>query len=118
MQPIINDGPCTFGHEGKAYTANGAYLDDDGGVVYIVYHQDCPSCYWHAETWHGEKIARVTTMSTWKVQCRTYGYYRMRAIRFRVGDRLYHGRFNEDSGQLCRVRRIRGYRPLRIAGIA
>jgi hypothetical protein len=104
----INDGPCTFvGPNGYEYTNQGAYLDESQGMVYIT--RDKASNRLKVTTWSGEVIANeVTVTSEWRVYGQRLGMYKMRAIKFKVNDTTYHGRYSCDWSELCKVKRVKG----------
>lgn len=100
----INDGPCDFEFQGKTFTANGAYLDESGGGVYVVKKDG----KLQATDWNGNVIAeKVALVSEWTLHGK-HGPYRMSSIRFKYNGKTYAGRYGSDWSQLCRVKALKG----------
>lgn len=102
MTPIIETN-CKFTHEGKTYQANGACLDERGGIVYITMKNG----HLIATEWNGRLIsANVHVVSKWKQY--SHGVpYQMCAIRFSVSNMTYSGRYSSDWSQACKVKRVK-----------
>jgi hypothetical protein len=100
---MILEQNCTITIGGKAFTAGGAWLTDQGGAVYIVEN----SGRLEARTWHGEKLADAELVSRWNMYGASLGRYEMRAIRFAWEGKVYHGRYSSDWSELCKVRRMK-----------
>jgi hypothetical protein len=97
----FNEGLCDFmGHK-----AQGSWLEGDKGAVYIIEKND----HLIATKWNGELIsANVRIVSEWNIWSKVYGRVKMRHIRFNIDiNKTYSGRYNTDTGQLCRVKRLK-----------
>ena len=90
---------CVVEHQGQRYSAGGTYMTQGHALVYIDGDR--------ATTWNGEPLGRVTVVNRWRVPTRWQGWYTMAAVRVVMADGTkWCGRYNEDGGQACRLRRI------------
>lgn len=101
---MINEKDCVVEHKGKTFVANGARLDDLGGVVYISEDTKVIPTRFKATTWHGDFIAWVTLNKEWKQNSLHKGRFTMRSIRFKYNDKTYWGRYGSDWAQSCNVK--------------
>lgn len=102
----IAETNCTITHEGKSFSASGAWLTEQGGAVYIIRRDNQLT----VETWNGDLIsANIQVVPEWIQYSRAGHPYRMRSIRFSVaGNICFSGRYSPDWAELCRVKRVRG----------
>jgi hypothetical protein len=97
---VLDEGPCTFEFEGHKFTSGGAYLDANGGTVYIGHYGDIDTQKrnW-AITWHGVGIAPLLYHRVYRGNM-----CRMAAIAFVYNGVRYYGRYSYDWKEICNVR--------------
>lgn len=98
----VTDAPyieldCTITHDGKSYTANGAYLDENACIGYL--HTDGI-----LTNWHGCPIGTYRIAATWKTP-RSYVSATMSQVYATVNGITYTGR-SAGIGMLFRGRRV------------
>lgn len=86
---------ATIKHEGKEYSAMGAYISDNYVVGYISKAEpveNFPHVTQHwLTTWQGEKIGRAYVVSTWRTP-RSYLSSTMSQIEVNIAGKMYTGR--------------------------
>jgi hypothetical protein len=107
--PIVDDGPCTItspsGHE---FTANGAYVNEEGGCAYVDvtgFGKDAEIRSGTLTDWHGNEIGTYHVTGRWYWRNNSYAGVRMASIRATIQGREYTGKLGYDYNQLVRLRR-------------
>lgn len=119
MTAIVSEPKCTLNLNGSTFTAGGAWLTEEAGMVYAAPcstagHDQIwprgadwpfrPGCSGKVKTWDGKVIGDYIVTSTWLApRCA-----RMAALSIVIQpNRHYHGRFGFDSGDAIRIRRVK-----------
>jgi hypothetical protein len=88
---------ATIGHNGKEYSAMGAYISDDYVVGYISKAEPVEGFpnmkpqHW-LTTWEGEKIGRAYFVSTWRLSISSYISSTMSQIEVNIAGKVFTGR--------------------------
>jgi hypothetical protein len=112
MTVLIDDGPCTItGPEGQTFTAGGAWLTDDAGVLYVadvsgIGPKSVLASRGELQTWHGQTVGTYYVTGRWD-RWTKYDRIRMAAIRATIDGKEYHGRFGYDWNQSVFLRRCK-----------
>jgi hypothetical protein len=82
-QPFVESN-CAIEHEGKSFTANGAFVSDTHIVAYLGKDNVLTD-------WHGNPLGTYRIVSTWKTP-RSYVSGTMHAVHARIDGYTYKGR--------------------------
>lgn len=107
--PLIHETACTFEHNGKTFTNQGAYVDANYANVYVVPKWDKSKAepwvtFINVTDWHGKILGQGRVTSSWR-QNHAAGSYRMQSVTFKIGMWWYTGRYAPDYGNLVKAKR-------------
>jgi hypothetical protein len=104
----VNETECTFEVNGQKFTNRGAYVDDNFADVYVTRNekdrQALAGSTIKVTDWHGNKLGAGVILKEWRLR----NYTRMVSVRFIIDGVVYSGRFNYDTGQLVRGKKVKG----------
>jgi len=103
-----NEHTCTIKHDGREYSASGAFQIEGVAGVYIT---DKPGGGFEVVGWHGQVLGSCVEVSTWYVQTRWLGRSTWRSYHVRLHDgTCWHGRHNAETGQFLSLRPLKATR--------
>ena len=94
---------CTFTHEGKNFTNNGAYIVGDVGAVYITVVAGQLS----ATDWQGNVLGKAKILTTWERYAPSFGRCMWASYQVTMNDgSKWHGRHHM-FWQLLKIKRYK-----------
>jgi hypothetical protein len=106
---------CTVSHEGRTFTARGAYVTESSAIVYVGKPWDSPisAQRWQGPVtdWHGKVIGAYREVSRWRVPNGWVSGW-VHAYRVNITDEsgaatYWYGR-GSGEGMMLRLRRFKG----------
>ena len=99
----------TIVHEGREYTAGGAYVWGDHALVYVnPYDPGLNRSAGTVTSWEGSEMGVYRVTGAWRQFSYHLGQFTMLAIRVILVDGTrWHGRFNSDWSRACKLRRCK-----------
>lgn len=108
MSTDFHEGPCTVTHEGREYTAGGAWRVGDKALAYVS--KDTAG-RWRLTDWHGTLLGVVLEhrLGAWRHHTPNGALahpYRMAYVRVRLADGTeWWGRYSYDNSEAVRLKR-------------
>ena len=105
MTATYIEGPCVFTHEGRAFTARGAFVAPDVARGYLSFkHGEHVGASGDVTDWHGAKLGAARIVAKWRTP-RSYMADHMMQVECIISGVRYTGRSAGDgmcwTGKRC-----------------